>query len=86
MYASEQGTLNAQWNAAAQQENNAYEQSKNILLERQLLVIKNLSPQFGKDGNQYFYMLGELPEADCIVGFGDTPAMAMQEFCKAFGI
>lgn len=86
MYASEQGTLNAQWNAAAQQENNAFEQEKNILLERQLLLIKNLSPQFGKDGNQYFYMLGELPETDCIVGFGDTPAIAMQEFCKAFGI
>jgi predicted RNase H-like HicB family nuclease len=43
-----------------------------------------LNAKFGKDGNQFFYMIGHLPEPDCIVGFGDTPEDALNEFYEAW--
>jgi|JI9StandDraft_1071089.scaffolds.fasta_scaffold442294_2 hypothetical protein len=52
-------------------------------LERRLSIIKALNPKFGKDGNQWSYLYGELPN-DCIVGFGDTPHDAMDDFVKNF--
>lgn len=73
MYASEQGILNEQMNAAIMACNNEE-------LKERLLVITMLKPRFGKDGNQYFYILGSLPEPDCIAGFGDTPELAMIAF------
>lgn len=73
MYASEQGILNEQMNAAIMACNNEE-------LKERLLVITMLKPRFGKDGNQYFYILGSLPEPECIAGFGDTPELAMIAF------
>jgi hypothetical protein len=62
-----------------------FEESKeNILLERSLILVKYLKPKFGKDGNQFFYMLGELPNPDCIVGFGNSPERALINFCLDF--
>lgn len=48
-----------------------------------LQLIKMLQPKFGKDGNQYCFLYGELPN-DCIVGFGDTPYLAMLDFSHNF--
>ena len=76
MYATEQGILNEQMNAAIMACNNEE-------LRERLLVITMLKPRFGKDGNQYFYILGNnLPEPDCIAGFGNTPELAMIAFCN----
>jgi len=52
-------------------------------LERKLSILKALNPKFSKDGNQWCYLYGELPN-DCIVGFGDTPYDAMNDFVKNF--
>jgi hypothetical protein len=54
-----------------------------ITLEKELTLIKALSPEFTKDGNQYCFLYGNLPN-DCIVGFGTTPYMAMVDFNKNF--
>lgn len=52
-------------------------------LERSLSVISALKPAFSKDGNQYCYLYGELPE-HCVVGFGSTPYEAMEDFVNNF--
>jgi hypothetical protein len=79
MYASEQGILNEQMNVAIAA-------SMNEVLKRKLLIISHLQPEFGKDGDQFYYIIGNLPEPDCIVGFGETPIKALDEFCKAYGL
>ena len=79
MYASEQGILNEQMNVAIAA-------SMNEVLKRKLLIISHLHPEFGKDGDQFYYIIGNLPEPDCIVGFGETPIKALDEFCKAYGL
>lgn len=86
MYATEQGILNEQMNAASAQCNAAFQALENEKLKRKLLIIKSTSAKFGKDGNQYYYIVGDLPEPDCIVGFGDTPMQALDEFCKSYGL
>ncbi len=78
-YASEQGIMNEQMNASIMACNNE-------VLKGKLLIITMLRARFGKDGNQYFYIVGNLPEPDCIVGFGDTPEQAMTAFCKMWGL
>ena len=55
----------------------------NIDLERRLSIISALKPSFSKDGNQWCYLYGDLPN-DCIVGFGDTPFSAMNDFVNNF--
>jgi len=50
--------------------------------ERELTIIEKLKPEFGKDGNQFFFLLGDLPTG--IVGFGSTVAEATSNFCRAF--
>ena len=54
-----------------------------IALEKKLSIIKALNPKFSKDGNQWCYLYGELPN-DCIVGFGNTPNEAMNNFVDNF--
>ena len=61
----------------------AQEVMGNLIEERMLNVIKLLNPKFSKDGNQWCYLYGELPN-DCIVGFGDTPDKAMRDFVSNF--
>ena len=78
-YASEQGVLNEQMNVLI-------EATQTEMLRRKLLIVSMLGVKFGKDGDQYYYIIGELPEKDCIVGFGDTPLEALDEFCKMYGI
>ena len=60
-----------------------YQLLENAELEKKLLVIKNLNPSFSKDGNQWCYLYGDLPD-DCIVGFGNTPSDAMNDFVNNF--
>lgn len=50
---------------------------------RSLQIIGQLKPTLSKDGNQFCFLLGEAPN-DCCVGFGDTVAKAMQDFCYNF--
>lgn len=51
---------------------------------RWLQMISNLKPTFGKDGNQFYYIIGNIEQSDCIVGFGETPYKAMVDFCRCF--
>ena len=46
-------------------------------------LIESLKPKFFKEGNQFCFMYGEMPN-DCIVGFGDTAHDAMLDFHKNF--
>jgi len=55
----------------------------NLDLEKKLSIISALKPTFSKDGNQWAYLYGELPN-DCIIGFGDTPNDAMNDFVNNF--
>lgn len=73
----DQGILNEQMNVAKA----AYE---NEMLKNKLLFISMLDVKFGVDGDQYYYIYGELPEKSCIVGFGDTPFFALEEFVNNF--
>lgn len=50
---------------------------------RELDLIEKLKPILRQDGNQFCYLYGELPN-DCVIGFGDTVAMAMNDFYKNF--
>lgn len=54
-----------------------------IFQNTHLDVIAKLQPTFSKDGNQFCYLYGELPN-DCVVGFGDTAYLAMRDFVKNF--
>lgn len=54
-----------------------------IFQNTQLDVIEKLKPEFSKDGNQFCYLYGTLPN-DCVVGFGDIPYLAMRDFVKNF--
>ena len=51
--------------------------------KNKLNIIEALKPKFSKDGDHYCFLYGEFPN-DCVVGFGDTPAMAMDDFCQNF--
>jgi len=50
---------------------------------KELDLIEKLKPEFSRDGNQFCFLLGELPN-DCVIGFGDTAAEAMSDFCTNF--
>jgi len=52
-------------------------------LDRELSIFKALNPKFSKDGNQFCFLYGELPN-DCIIGFGDTANQAMKNFILSF--
>lgn len=51
--------------------------------QRALQVISLLKPILSKDGNQFCYLYGTLPN-DCVIGFGDTAGAAMYDFVKNF--
>lgn len=51
--------------------------------QRMLVMISQLQAKLTVDGNQYCYTYGEWPN-DCVVGFGNTPRLAMVEFCRNF--
>ena len=51
-------------------------------LNQMFMVVNNLNVKLQKDGNQWFYIYGELPEPNCIAGFGDTPEDALRDFYK----
>jgi len=81
-YASEQGILNEQWNAA-HMSTNAAEQALATEKRRGMwAVIYGLVPY--KDGDQWCVLLGEnLQEG--IAGFAETPAGAIADFDRAMG-
>jgi hypothetical protein len=52
-------------------------------LDRKLSIISALKPKFSRQGNQWCYLYGEM-SSDYIVGFGDTPVNAMDDFINSF--
>ena len=48
-----------------------------------LQIVETLKPVFSLDGDQYCFLYGSLPN-DCILGFGETPLLAVQDFCNNF--
>lgn len=73
-YASEQGVINAQWNAANMAFATEEERQRPFML---------LRPPIYPDGDQWCVLLGEnLMEGIC--GFGETPEAAARAFDEAW--
>lgn len=72
MYASEQGVLNAQWNAALMAQISAEKQGKPHTLMR---------PKIYLDGDHWCALYGENLQ-DGVAGFGESPEKAMEDFDK----
>lgn len=51
--------------------------------KRALQLIELLNPVLSKEGNQFCFLYGKLPN-DCVIGFGDTAGQAMYDFCNNF--
>lgn len=73
-YASEQGVLNAQWNAAVNADHTEMQRQRPFML---------LRPPIYPDGDQWCVLLGE-DLMTGIAGFGETPDLAAQAFDKAW--
>jgi len=52
-------------------------------LERRLSIIKTFNPTLTQDGDSFCFLYGTLPN-DCIVGYGDNPHDAMNDFVNSF--
>ncbi len=50
---------------------------------KELDIIEKLKPEFHRDGNQFCFLLGELPDR-YLMGHGDTVVEAMTDFCHNF--
>jgi len=50
---------------------------------RTLQFIKLLNPKLSKDGDQWCYILGEMPK-DYVAGFGASPFLAAQDFVSNY--
>ena len=48
-----------------------------------LQLIQMLNPRFCKEGNQFCFILGEMPEC-YLAGFGSTVNDAVNDFAKAY--
>lgn len=46
-------------------------------------LVSKLGAVFSQDGDQYCWLCGTPPN-DCIIGFGDTPSKALQNFHNNF--
>ncbi len=51
-------------------------------LNQMFMVVNNLNVKLQREGNKWCYIYGELPEGNCIAGFGDTPEDALRDFYK----
>ena len=68
---------NLLWNAASEKMTAAE-------YEKFFVVANGLGAKLIKDGNQWCYIYGKLPESNCIVGFGNSPEEALWNFYKEF--
>lgn len=73
-FASEQGVLNAQYNAAVEAQITEAERRAPHVLFR---------PRLSIDGNQWCALYGDNLQ-DGVAGFGDSPEAAMADFDKAW--
>lgn len=64
--------------------NNIELAGETLEIEQMFSVIKGTNAKLGKDGNQWYYIVNELPNPDCIVGFGDTPRKALEAFYESW--
>ena len=60
--------------------NNVKQVAKTNELKELFTVVNQLGVKLQKDGDQWCYVYGELPEPDCIAGWGDTPEDALRDF------
>lgn len=72
------------WNNESMKQDAIAEKFEKERLGKMFEAVKGTNAEFGKDGDLFFYKSGNLPEDDCIVGFGDTPKKALEEFYKSF--
>ena len=72
-----QVAYNLLWNAASEEFNTA-------VLKQYFVVVNGIGAKLTKDGNQWCYIFGELPEPNCIVGFGNSPEEALRNFYSEF--
>lgn len=49
-----------------------------LFQKQQLDLVTSLNTEFGKEGNQFYYLYGDL--ATGIAGFGDTASNALHDF------
>lgn len=61
---------------------NAELKGESLEIEKMFIVVNALGLKLQKDGNQWCYVYGNLPEPDCIAGFGDSPKSALYAFYK----
>jgi hypothetical protein len=54
-----------------------------LSLEQNKHIIQMLRPRLEKDGNQWCYIWGQMPES-YIAGFGDTIALAANDFKNSY--
>ena len=47
-------------------------------------LIQKTGAKLLKDGNQWCYIIGDLPEQNCVAGFGDSPSNAAYKFWEEF--
>lgn len=50
----------------------------NLFQQQQLNLVTTLRAEFGKDGDQHYYLYGDLPTG--IAGFGETADKALNDF------
>jgi len=68
----------------AYQEQQIYEQKiRNLENDADLSIIEKLKPKFGKDGNRFYFLLGE-DLMQGIAGFGETVEEAVRSFVVAY--
>lgn len=55
-----------------------------IYAQERSVIFEMLKPKLTKDGDQWCCILGSLPEDDCIVGFGESPNVAIDRFYRNY--
>jgi hypothetical protein len=72
---SDEDTYHIRWNTAAM----ALSVEETRLM---FAVVTGLGAKLSKDGDQWYFIYGNLPDPDCIVGFGKSPELALRAFYK----
>ena len=53
------------------------------MVKQEIALVSGLSPEFGVDGDQFFFLLGKDLQSG-VAGFGSTPHAAMLNFNRNF--
>lgn len=55
-----------------------------VELSMRMDLIQKTGAKLHKDGNQWCYIIGELPDQNCVAGFGNSPSDAAYKFWDEF--